>query len=95
MSADNFDRNSVLKLAFEELERAAFKKTSKENIAKRVSIEGDTGILEGVQYDEIRAEYPSSVIEVYRYYLEGYEQAAVQVTYTSSNKKFISGAIRI
>lgn len=39
MSADNFDRNSVLKLAFEELERARFFKTSKNKIGVRIGNE--------------------------------------------------------
>ena len=39
--SDTYDKNSILKLAFEELERARFKKTASGKIAIRISNEDD------------------------------------------------------
>jgi len=49
MSSDTYNTSSVLKLAFEELERARFVKTAKQEIAVRSFTSGGVGLLEGVQ----------------------------------------------
>ncbi len=58
-------------------------------------INGDTGLLEGVQYDDIQATYPTSSTEVYSYYLDTVLQAAIEVSYTDSTKNTFIRARRI
>ena len=57
--------------------------------------EGDTGLLEGVQYDEIQASYPSSTTEVYTFYSSSVQVAEIEVVYTNASKKLISSARRV
>ena len=54
-------------------------------------------LLQGVVFDSIDTSFPSATVEVYRYYdggLAGTLTATVTVTYTNSNKKFLSSAVR-
>jgi hypothetical protein len=78
MSSDTYNPSSVLKLAFEELERARFVKTAKNEIATRVSGQGGVGLLEGVQYDDLHVTYPTSTTEEYAFYLGGVLQRTIQ-----------------
>lgn len=59
------------------------------------TLEGDTGILQGVQYDDVQAAYPDSTTETYSYYLNTVLQATVEITYTDSTKKTLSRARRV
>ena len=58
-------------------------------------IEGDTGLIEGVQYDDIQASYPTASTENYSYYLDTILQATIEVSYTDSTKIVFLRARRI
>ncbi len=49
-----------------------------------VTQEGDTGLLEGISYDDIQATFPSSLITNYNYYKNSVLQATIEVTFTDS-----------
>lgn len=52
-------------------------------------------LLGGVQFDDFQTTFPSSVIEVYSYYLSGVLQATVEITYTNTTKNVTLRARRI
>lgn len=60
-----------------------------------VTMEGDTGILEGISYDEIQATYPTNSTELYTYKLSGVDVAGVLVTYTNSSKHTLLSVERV
>lgn len=60
-----------------------------------VTIEGDTGLLEGVSYDEIQATYPTPSTELYTYKLASATVAQIQVSYTNSSKHTLASVIRL
>lgn len=60
-----------------------------------VSVEGDTGILQGVEYDEIQATYPSPDVELYTYFKSAIEVASVEVTYTDNTKQTLLSVKRV
>lgn len=60
-----------------------------------VTNEGDTGLLEGIQYDDIQATYPNSTTENYAYYLDAVLVATIEVTYTNPTKSVLLRARRI
>ena len=49
-----------------------------------VTLEGDTGLLQGITYDDIQAEFPSSTITNYKYYSSSVLVATIEVTFTDS-----------
>jgi hypothetical protein len=49
-----------------------------------VTMEGDTGLLQGISYDDIQAEFPSSTITNYKYYSNSVLVATIEVTFTDS-----------
>lgn len=65
------------------------------NSAREVTISGDTGLLEGIVYDDIQATYPNATTENYAYYLNAVLQATIQVTYTNASKSILIRARRI
>lgn len=67
--------------------------TSETRVA--VTMEGDTGLLEGVQYDDVQVTYPDSVTENYLYYQSAILQTTIEVTYTSSSKDLLLRARRV
>jgi len=60
-----------------------------------VTMEGDTGLLEGISYDEIQATYPSSSTELYTYKLSSTTVASILVTYSNSSKKTLVSVARV
>jgi hypothetical protein len=55
------------------------------------------GFLSGVVYDALSAEYTTTTIETYRYYLGGISgtlQATIVVTYTDVSKANVSTVVR-
>jgi hypothetical protein len=60
-----------------------------------VGLEGDTGLLEGVSYDDIQVTYPSSSTERYAYFLSSTLQATIEVTYSDSTKEVLTRVRRI
>lgn len=60
-----------------------------------VTLEGDAGLLEGISYDDIQANFVSSTVTIYSYYLNGSLQAQVEVTFTNTSKSDVSRARRI
>lgn len=60
-----------------------------------VTIEGDTGLLENVRYDDIQAEFPTPLITNYKYYLNGVLQTTVEVTFTNSAHDDVLRARRV
>lgn len=65
------------------------------NTKVAVTQEGDTGLIEGIQYDDVQASYPSSLIEEYAYFLNTVLQATVEITYQDSCKRILLRARRI
>jgi hypothetical protein len=57
--------------------------------------DGDTGLLDGINYDDIQATYPNATTENYEYYLDSILQATIQVTYTDSTKGILLRARRV
>lgn len=72
-----------------------FRDASGKNSKVAVTQEGDTGLIEGVQYDDILAAYPNSTTETYSYYLNTVLQATVEITYQDNAKKILLRARRI
>lgn len=71
-------------------------RSSDNNLSKvAVTMEGDTGLIQGISYDDIQATFPSSAITVYSYYLSGSLQAQVEVTFTDASKSDVLRARRI
>lgn len=93
--SDTFNRTNILKIAYEELCRAVFKKTAREEIAIRVSGQDTGELLEGISYDDIQATYPSATIENYSYYLNEVLQATIEVTYSNASKEVLLRARKI
>jgi hypothetical protein len=67
-------------------EKAKFRETDDGQTKVAVSMEGDSGLLEGVSYDDIQAEFATSTITNYKYYKDAVLVATVQVTFTNSSK---------
>lgn len=72
-----------------------FRETTGKNTKVAVAIEGDTGLVQGVEYDDIQASYPDSTTEIYSYYLSSVLQASIEVTYTNSSKNVLIRARRV
>lgn len=75
-------------------ETALYEHDSNNKPLMRVSI-GKSGLLEGVQYNDIRVTYPSGSIENYSYYLNDVLKATIEITYTNSSKSVLLRARRI
>lgn len=60
-----------------------------------VGLEGDTGLLEGVQYDEIQATYPTTSTELYTFYSATVQVAQIEVTYSNPSKATFVSAKRV
>ena len=94
--SETYDRESVVKIAFEELERAKFAKTQKNEIALRfIKSGGSDGLLEGIQFNDIQVNYPSPTVELFEYYDDVTLVATVEATYTNSSKKYLERLRRI
>jgi hypothetical protein len=78
------------------LEKAKFRDAGDES-RSRVAVvqEGDTGLIQGIEYDDIQVEYPSALIENYLYYKEAVLQATIEITYQDSAKKILLRARRV
>lgn len=60
-----------------------------------VTMEGDSGLLQGVEYDDIQVTYPTGQTEVYTFLKDGVQVAQIEVTYSSSSKHELTRARRI
>ena len=60
-----------------------------------VTLEGDTGLIEGISYDKITASYPTNSTELYSYFLNSVLQAQVLVTYSNSSKTIFVSSERV
>lgn len=60
-----------------------------------VTPEGDSGLLEGISYDDIQAEFPTPLITNYKYYLNGVLQTTVEVTFTNAAHDDVLRARRV
>lgn len=58
-------------------------------------LEGDTGLLEGISYDDIQASYPNNTTELYTFFFQSVQVAAIQVTYTNASKHTFLRARRV
>ena len=71
-------------------------RSSSNNLAKvAVTLEGDTGLVEGISYDDIQVTYPTNETEVYSYYKSAVLQAQIEVTYTNISKLELSRVRRL
>jgi hypothetical protein len=77
------------------LEKQKFRGDSPDNVYVAVGLTGDTGILQGVEWDDVQAAYPSATEEIYSYYLNSTLVAQIEVTYTDSVKEFLLRARRL
>ena len=57
--------------------------------------EGDTGLLEGISYDDIQANFISSYVTNYEYYLSTVLVATIEVTFIDSAHSDVSRVRRI
>ena len=63
-------------------------RSSPNNLSKiAVSVEGDSGLLQGVEYNDIQVTYPTNETENYTYYYGAAIQAVIEVTYTNLSKQ--------
>ena len=63
-------------------------RSSPNNLSKvAVSVEGDSGLLQGVEYNDIQVTYPTNETENYTYYYDTVIQAVIEVTYTNLSKQ--------
>lgn len=60
-----------------------------------VTIEGDSGIIQGVSYDDIQVTFPSATVTVYEYLKATVLQATVEITYTNAAQTSIVRIRRI
>lgn len=81
--------------SFRDRDQAKFRDAIGDKSKVAVTIEGDTGLLENIQYDDIQATYPTSTTEVYSYYLGSVLQASIEVSYTNSSKNIFVRARRL
>lgn len=89
--SDDFDKSSVLKIAFEELERARLKKGYNNKIEVRVGNESTNPLItsESVFWDKLTKTEPSLVQDLWVYRKAGNIVMQVLVTYQNSAKKNI------
>lgn len=81
--------------SFRDRDQAKFRDATNNKSKIAVTIEGDTGLLEGVSYDEIQASYPDSVTEVYTFFFQSTQVALIEVTYTNASKQSLSRVARV
>jgi len=63
-------------------------RSSPNNLSKiAVSVEGDSGLLQGIEYNDIQVTYPTNETENYTYYYDTVIQAVIEVTYTNLSKQ--------
>lgn len=72
-----------------------FRPASNDKSKVAVTLEGDSGLLEGISYDDIQAEFPTSLITNYKYYLNGVLQTTVEVTFTNAAHDDVLRARRV
>ena len=66
-------------------EHAKFRQGSDGGTSVSVIMDGDIGLLQGISYDDIQAEFTSSTITLYKYYLNLNLVATIEVTFTDSS----------
>ena len=66
-------------------EYAKFRQGSDGGTSVSVTMDGDVGLLQGISYDDIQAEFPSSTVTLYKYYLNLNLVATIEVTFTDSS----------
>ena len=76
-------------------ELAKFRQGSGDLSTVAVTLEGDTGLLEGISYDDMQAEYPTITKEIYSYFSNTILVAQIEVTYTDSTKDVLLRVRRI
>jgi hypothetical protein len=74
-------------------ERFLVKTFIEELKALRVSPIGS--LLDGIEFDKIEAEYPTTTTEIYHYSLGAVLKASVKLTYTNSSKQIFISAERL
>lgn len=63
-------------------------RSSENNLSKvAVTMEGDSGLLQGIEYNDIQVTYPTNETELYSYYLGATLKAQIEVTYTNLSKQ--------
>lgn len=74
-------------------ERFLVKAFIEEIKALRVSPIGS--LLDGVEFDKIEAQYPTTTTEIYHYSLGGVLKASIKITYTNASKTVFLSAERL
>lgn len=89
--SDTYDKNSVLKIAFEELERARLKKGYNNKIEVRVGNESTNPLIttDSVFWDKLTKTEPSLTQDLWTYRRGGTIVMQVLVTYQNSAKNNI------
>ena len=73
-----------MKSTVQDREFDKFRSADNDKSKVAVTLEGDTGLLQGITYDDIQAEFPSSTITNYKYYSSSVLVATIEVTFTDS-----------
>ena len=77
-------------------EMAKFRDGGSETLSRvAVTTEGDTGLIQGIEYDDIQVTYPTTLTENYAYYLDTVLQATIEITYSDTAKRVLTRARRI
>lgn len=81
--------------SFRDRDQAKFRDAANNKSKIAVAVEGDTGLLEGVSYDEVQATYPSPTAEIYSFLLASTQVAQIEVTYSNSSKQALISVKRV
>ena len=73
-----------MKSTVQDREFDKFRSADNDKSKVAVTLEGDTGLLQGITYDDIQAEFPSSIITNYKYYSSSVLVATIEVTFMDS-----------
>lgn len=73
----------------------AFREASLGKSKIATTTEGDSGLLQGIEYNDIQVAYPTNETEVYSYYLDATLKAQIEVTYTNLSKQELLRVRRI
>jgi len=84
-----------MKSNIDERKYDSYRDASNDKSKVAVTLEGDTGLLQGITYDDIQAEFPSSTITNYKYYSSSVLVATIEVTFTDSAHSDVLRARRI
>lgn len=85
----------TLPSSINDLEKQKFRESSS-GVVVAVVTDGDvSGLLSGIQYDDIQASFPNSTTEIYTYLKDSVIVAQIQITYSNASKATFLRAQRL